>query len=155
MARLKKVLVCGVFDLLHLGHLWFFTQAKRHGNHLTVLVARDANVLKAKGKKPFFKEKERLQLLSALKIVDKAILGHPTSLYKGVLKARPDVVVLGYDQAKSAGKLLGLRGSRFSEKQIEKKLSENGLKVKVVRLRRGWMPKRFKSSNIKSTLKMK
>lgn len=163
MVRLKKVLVCGVFDLLHLGHLRFFKQARHFGNHLTVLVARDSNVLKAKGRKPFFRERERLRLLSSLKAVDRVVLGDARSLYKGVLKAKPDVLVLGYDQLESAGKLLGLagkskaggRGKKFSETEIEETLARRGLRVKVVRLRGGLLPARFKSSKIKARLKLK
>lgn len=150
----KKVLVCGVFDLLHLGHLWFFTQAKRHGRHLTVLVARDSTVLKAKKRLPFFKERERMRLLSSLKIVDRVVLGDKKSMYQGVLNANPDVLVLGYDQVKSAGKLLGISNAS-SAKEIERKFLEKGLRLKVVRLEKGWMPERFKSTKVKVYLKVR
>ncbi|MEM4255541.1 MAG: adenylyltransferase/cytidyltransferase family protein [Candidatus Norongarragalinales archaeon] len=151
---MRKVLVCGVFDLLHLGHLWFFRQARRFGTHLTVLVARDSTVRKAKKRLPFFKEKERMELLSSLRIVDRVVLGDKNSLYSGVISAKPDVLVLGYDQLKSAGKLLGL-SSVSSEKEIEKRFAEKGLKLRVVRLSKSWMPERFKSKNVKKYLKVK
>lgn len=150
----KKVLVCGVFDLLHLGHLHFFKEAKRYGDHLTVLVARDSTVRKSKKRSPFFREKERMQLLSSLNVVDSVVLGDKKSLYKGLLKVKPDVLVLGYDQLQSAGKLLGLSNAS-SAKEIEKTFLQKGLKVKVVRLKRGWMPERFKSKKVKLYLKVK
>ena len=152
---MTRVLVCGVFDLLHLGHLNFFRQAKRHGTELVVLVARDSIVLKSKGKKPFFLENERKELLSSLKIVDKVVLGDSKSLYNGVLNVRPDVLVLGYDQFASAGRLLGFGANKVSEKGIERKFAEKGLKLKVVKIKRGWMPERFKSSKIKLHLRIK
>ncbi len=150
----KKVLVCGVFDLLHLGHLHFFKQAKRFGNHLTVLVARDSTVRKAKKQPAFFRERERMELISSLRMVDRVVLGDKKSLYNGVLKAKPDVLVLGYDQLKSAGKLLGL-SSVSSTREIEKRFAKKGLKLRVVRLKKGWMPERFKSRKVKVYLKVK
>jgi len=151
---MRKVLVCGVFDLLHLGHLWFFKQAKRFGNHLTVLVARDSTVRRAKKHPAFFKEKERMQLLSSLKIVDRVVLGDTKSMYRGVLNVRPDVLVLGYDQLKVAGRLLGVSNAA-SPREIERKFAEKGLKLRVVRLKKGWMPERFKSKKVKAYLKVK
>lgn len=154
LVELRRVLVCGVFDLLHLGHLWFFKQAKRFGNHLTVLVARDSTVRKAKKRSAFFKERERMQLLSSLKVVDRVVLGDRKSLYSGVMKVKPDVLVLGYDQLKSAGKLLGL-SAVASAREIEKRFAEKGLRLSVVILRKGWMPERFKSKNVRTYLKVK
>ena len=151
---MRKVLVCGVFDLLHLGHLWFFKQAKRYGGHLTVLVARDSTVRKAKKRLPFFKERERMQLLSSLRIVDDVVLGDGKSMYRGVLNAKPDVLVLGYDQLLIAGRLLGVSHAA-SAREIEKRFAEKGLRLRVVRLRKGWMPERFKSTKVKAYLKVK
>ena len=151
---MRRVLVCGVFDLLHLGHLWFFKQAKRYGSHLTVLVARDSTVLKAKKRLPFFKERERMKLLSSLKIVDRVVLGDMKSMFKGVAQAKPDVLVLGYDQVKSAGRLLGLSNAS-TPREIEKRFAQKGLRLRVVRLRKGWMPERFKSTKVKTYLNVK
>jgi FAD synthetase len=150
----RKVLVCGVFDLLHLGHLHFFSQAKKFGNHLTVLVARDSTVKKVKPQPPFFKERERMELLSSLKIVDRVVLGSKKSLFEGVRKVKPDVLVLGFDQLESAGKLLGISHAA-SEKEIEKTFLKKGLNLKVIRLNKGWMPTRFKSRKVKEHLKVK
>ena len=152
--RKTKVLVCGVFDLLHLGHLLFFSQAKKFGSHLTVLVARDSTVKRAKRHDPFFKENERKELLSSLKIVDNVVLGSKKSLFEGVRKAKPDVLVLGFDQLESAGKLLGISHAA-SEKEIERKFLQKGLKIKVIRLKKGWMPERFKSRKVKEHLNVK
>jgi len=151
---MRKVLVCGVFDLLHLGHLHFFSQAKKFGNHLTVLVARDSTVRKVKRSPPFFKERERMALLSSLKIVDKVVLGSTKNFFEGVKKAKPDVLVLGYDQLDSVARMLGV-SKVISAKDLEKTFARKGLKIKIVRLSKGWMPGRFKSSKVKVHLRVK
>ena len=44
----KKVMVFGTFDIFHKGHENFLKQAKKLGDCLTVVVARDETVLKFK-----------------------------------------------------------------------------------------------------------
>ncbi len=88
----------GAFDGLHPGHLDFFKQAKRLGDYLIVSVATDNNVEKIKGKKPLFTEEERLELISNLKIADKAVLGSKHDFYIQIKQLKPDIVCLGYDQ---------------------------------------------------------
>ena len=74
--RMRKIIVVGTFDILHLGHLWLLNKAKEYGDWLTVVVARDETVRLIKGKKPVFPEEERLELLKNLKMVDEAVLGY-------------------------------------------------------------------------------
>ncbi len=135
---MRKVLVFGAFDFLHLGHLYFFRQARRFGDVLVVVVARDGNVLKAKRTPAFFEEKERLELVSALKIVDKAVLGSEKDFYAVIAKEKPSVVVLGYDQC-------------ADEKTLRKKIDSFGLeKTRIVRLEKAFEPARHKSSKLKA-----
>jgi FAD synthetase len=100
------VLATGAFDLLHPGHLKFLEASKRQGgakSKLIVIVARDATVRLRKGRSPILSEQERLQLVSALKIVDKAMLGHPKLDLLGILReVKPDIVGVGYDQKEIA-----------------------------------------------------
>ena len=145
---LKRVLVCGVFDILHPGHLDFFQKARKHGSHLTVLIARNPNVHKAKGRRPYFNERERAQMVGGLRIVDKVVFGHPRDLVQGVLNVRPDVLVFGYDQRKSAGRLLGLK-ENASQQEIEDLFEERGLTLNVVLLQRGLRTLKYKSSKIR------
>ena len=46
----KRVLVFGTFDLLHQGHRYFLTQARRFGDTLIAVVARDEFVEERKGR---------------------------------------------------------------------------------------------------------
>ena len=149
--RGKKVLVCGVFDFLHAGHLDFFSQAKAFGKKLVVLIARDSNVAKAKGRKPFFSERERAQMVGALSIVDEVVLGDARDFVRGVLKAKTGVLILGYDQRKSALPMLGLKASA-SAREIKGFFKMKGLKLKVIVLKKGFKPRLFKSSKIRARL---
>jgi FAD synthetase len=92
----KRVMAAGVFDLLHLGHVHYLTEAKKFGDELVVVVATDVMVAKRKHQ-PIIPQDQRLALVAALKPVDLAILGSPLDQYATVTAVRPDVIALGYD----------------------------------------------------------
>lgn len=89
---MRTVLANGVFDVLHIGHLYHLEAARKFGDQLIVAVTSDAFVNKGPGR-PVFKERERVQMLRALRCVNHAVIVS-TSIY--ALKAiRPDVFVKG------------------------------------------------------------
>lgn len=96
------MLATGVFDLLHIGHLRFLEESRKKGgpgSKLVVVVARDKTVLQRKGKGPVVPEDQRRELVAALRVVDRAILGREEIDLLGVLKeVKPDIVCVGYDQ---------------------------------------------------------
>ena len=110
----------GVFDILHLGHLHYLEESKKLGDELFVVIARDETVRKLKHE-PITNESIRLELVSALKPVDKAILGHEKDMYKIVEELKPDIITLGFDQV-------------HDEQMIINELSKRGLVAKVHRL---------------------
>lgn len=66
----KKVVLChGVFDLLHIGHIRHFEQAKAQGDVLVVTVTPDRFVNKGPGR-PAFPEDLRVEAIAGLKCVD-------------------------------------------------------------------------------------
>lgn len=70
-----KVLTVGVYDLMHIGHIKLFEKAKALGEHLTVAVQTDENVVKYKPEaKIFYHQEEREYLVNAIKYVDEVIL---------------------------------------------------------------------------------
>lgn len=91
---MKTVMAQGVFDLLHPGHLHYLNSSKEHGDKLVVVIARDSRI----EKDLHFTENERKEMIDALEIVDKALLGSEESIYDTVKRVRPDVITLGYDQ---------------------------------------------------------
>lgn len=100
----KRVMAAGVFDLLHLGHVHYLTEARKFGDELIVVVATDVMVAKRKHQ-PIIPQEQRLALVAALKPVDAAILGSPIDQYATVAAIRPDVIALGYDDYHIADEL--------------------------------------------------
>ena len=134
---MRKVLVFGTFDGLHSGHLNLFRHAKKHGNYLVVVVARDATVNKIKNNLPLKNEKKRLREIRKCKLVNKAVLGHKNNPYWIIKEINPDVICLGYDQ------------KVFTE-NLSKELEKIGLKIKIYRMK-PYKPERFHSVIISKT----
>lgn len=71
----NKVLVGGVFDILHFGHIHFLKEAKALGNYLIVIIESDQRVKKLKGStRPFHNQDQRKEILESLKFVDEVII---------------------------------------------------------------------------------
>jgi len=69
------VVVTGVFDLLHVGHLRFLQAARELGSRLVVGVESDERVRRWKGSdRPIQTQEDRCELLSALRVVDDVFL---------------------------------------------------------------------------------
>lgn len=117
---MTKVMATGVFDILHSGHLRYLQEAKLLGDELIVVVATDATVRREKHE-PITPENMRLELVQALKPVDRALLGKEGDMFEIVKEVSPDIIVLGYDQA-------------FDQEKLEKELAKRGLNTRVVRL---------------------
>ena len=97
-AKFSVVLTGGVFDVLHIGHALTLQEARKLGNILIVIVARDATVEKIKGKKPLHEAEYRRAMVSELKPVDLAIVGAEDKLAT-FARVSPDIVAFGYDQS--------------------------------------------------------
>ena len=73
MSKPKAIIVSGYFNPLHKGHLELFEKAKASGDALWVIVNSDLQ-RELKGSKEFMQEDERLIIVSAIGIIDKAII---------------------------------------------------------------------------------
>lgn len=83
----------GCFDLLHLGHLNSFAEAKTHCDILVVGINTDASVKRNKGNsRPFQDEKTRSNLVAAIEYVDFVVLFDEDSALQTVEKIKPDVI---------------------------------------------------------------
>ncbi len=99
MTRRKKVMIFGVFDGIHDGHKEFLKQAKKLGDYLIAVVARDHVVEHLKGELPKINLAERFQHLRETDNVDAVIVGDSELRKWDVLDIhRPQIVALGYDQ---------------------------------------------------------
>jgi rfaE bifunctional protein nucleotidyltransferase chain/domain len=95
----KIVLTGGCFDILHIGHVRFLSEAKRMGDYLVVLLESDKRVKKLKGKnRPVFIQKERAEMLSALESVDLIValpmMENDSDYLDLVMKIKPDVIAV-------------------------------------------------------------
>ena len=119
---LKVVLVGGVFDLIHPGHIHTLKAAKEEGDVLVVVVARQSTAQKIKkDRKIYHDEGLRKELVSSLNFVDLVLIGREGTLYDTVEYVKPNVIALGYDQA-------------HSEKDVAENCKKRNLNVHVIRL---------------------
>ena len=114
-----RVLATGTFDILHPGHLLYLSKARALGDEHFVIVARDS-MIKHKPK-PIVPEKQRLTMVQALCMVDAAMLGSETDMFLPLREIKPDIIALGKNQF-------------FNENELETKLVDRGIKVKVMRV---------------------
>ena len=73
MSKLKAIIVSGYFNPIHKGHLELFEKAKACGDELWVIVNNDIQ-RELKGSKVFMEQDERLIIVSAIGIVNKALI---------------------------------------------------------------------------------
>ena len=103
-----RVYVFGSFDGIHLGHRSFLRQARMYGDHLTVVIARDRNVERIKGRRPERPEEVRRAAVERLHLADRVVLGDAQDPYGSLRTESIDIICLGYDQAPSDAKLHAL-----------------------------------------------
>ena len=129
---MQKVMCAGTFDIIHPGHLYFLSEAKKYGDRLIVVVARDETSEKMKGKKPAHNEKIRLEQVRGLEIVNEAVLGNKGNIFQIVEEIKPDVICLGYDQ-------------KVLKQDLEDELKKRNIKSDVVKIG-SYLPHLYKSS---------
>jgi|SRR3989344_1778721 len=129
---MRTVICFGTFDVLHLGHLNYFQQAKKYGDYLIAVIARDKKVKK----KIIFSEEERLKLIKHLRVIDEAVLGDEQDFLKIIEKKKPAVICLGYDH-------------QIEIKELKEKLNQRGLNPEIKRMK-SYQQSKYKSSLIKN-----
>lgn len=102
IARLKKegkkiVFTNGCFDLIHIGHVRYLTEAKKLGDILVIGLNSDSSVSRIKPGRPINPENERAEVLSALCMVDYVTLFNKDTPYELIKEVQPDVLVKGAD----------------------------------------------------------
>lgn len=97
---MKKIVVNGTFDILHLGHIRMLEYAKSFPNSFVyVLIDSDRRVKELKGpERPINSEYERAVFLSALKSVDKVDIFDSSQELDNLIKDYdPDIMIKGSD----------------------------------------------------------
>ena len=119
---MTKILTFGVFDYFHIGHLRLFKQCKEYADFLIVAVQNGEYILKYKPEaKILYTTEQRVEILSALKIVDEVVV-YDTVSPETLKTIDFDILALGEDHI----------GERFTV--VENWCVENG--KKIVRLKR-------------------
>lgn len=91
----------GCFDLLHIGHIRYLSEAKRSADVLIVAINSDSSVRKIKGEsRPITPQEERAEILSALSCVDYVTIFEETDPLRSISLIKPDLLVKGGDYRK-------------------------------------------------------
>lgn len=92
------VLANGCFDLLHVGHVRYLSEAKALGDVLVVGINSDRQVAKLKGRgRPAVPAEERAELIASLRFVDAVTIFDEPTVTELILAIRPDVHTKGTD----------------------------------------------------------
>lgn len=94
----KIVFTNGCFDLLHVGHVRYLSEAKKLGDFLVVGVNSDESVKRLKGPtRPIQNQSDRAEILKSLKSVDETVIFSEDTPEELIQKIRPDILVKGGD----------------------------------------------------------
>ena|ERR1700739_1123822 len=134
---MTRIMVFGTFDMVHAGHEDLFRQARALAPdpYLIASIATDKNVARIKGAAPRRSQDARRDLVASDPLVDEAVLGDESGYLDHILRVRPAIIALGYDQT----------GEYVDDLQSD--LTKAGLGAKVMRLR-AFEPERFKTSKL-------
>ena len=103
----RKIVHChGVFDLLHLGHVRHFKEARSLGDVLVVTLTADAFVNKGPGR-PVFNEIQRAEMLASLEYIDYVAINHAPDAENVIHAVQPDLYIKGTDYANAEEDVTG------------------------------------------------
>lgn len=124
--RKKIVFTNGCFDILHLGHINYLSEAADLGDILIVAVNSDRSVKALKGEaRPINNQYARAKLLASLFFIDSIIIFDEDTPEDIIRVLNPDVLVKGGDY-----KIAEIAGSDF--------VLKNGGEVKIIPITEGY-----------------
>ncbi len=101
MSDIKRVFVSGCYDILHAGHVAFFTEARALGDHLTVSFASKDVLWHHKSRKSSLPDEHKQALIAGMKVVDEVVIGHDIGIgldfETEFRRVRPDVLAVTSD----------------------------------------------------------
>ena len=116
----------GCFDLLHKGHIYSISEAKKKCDYLIVGLNSDISVIKLKGSnRPIDDQSNRILKLSKLDDVDAIIIFHDDNPLKLIKDINPDILFKGADYKNKE-----IIGSEF--------IINNGGKVELIDILNGY-----------------
>ena len=104
---LKVVLCNGMFDLVHLGHIRYFNQAKKKGDKLIVTFTSDEFSRKGPDR-PIFSQDLRAENLAALEIVDHVAMCPFPSALEAINLIKPNFYAKGKEYEIDSDDITGM-----------------------------------------------
>lgn len=98
---MRKVLISGGWDLMHVNHIKTLRAAKAMGDFLVVNVLSDERMKAKKGpNRPITPLAERMEIMRELRCVDQVICipGDQYPLFKAIDYVQPDIVCINIDE---------------------------------------------------------
>lgn len=94
----KIVFTNGCFDIIHSGHIYYLSEAKKLGDLLIIGLNSDDSVRRLKGnERPINNETDRALVLDSLKFVDYVTIFDEDTPYDLINLIKPDFLVKGGD----------------------------------------------------------
>lgn len=94
----KIVFTNGCFDIIHSGHIYYLSEAKKLGDILIIGLNNDDSVRRLKGsERPINTETDRALVLDSLKFVDYVTIFDEDTPYDLINLLKPDFLVKGGD----------------------------------------------------------
>ena len=124
--KLTTVAVSGYFDPIHVGHLEYLQLAKKLGDKLIVIINNNFQAKLKKGS-TFMDEKDRMEIVAALRCVDEVFLSidEDKSVCKSLEYIKPDIFANGGDRS-----LQEIPETAVMEKYNIKMVDGLGLKIR-------------------------
>lgn len=95
---MKRIITFGTYDVFHVGHLRLLERARALGDRLIVGVSSDELNRRKKDRYPVFTERERMDIVAALRCVDEVFLEESLELKREyLLRYRADILTMGDD----------------------------------------------------------
>ena len=99
----KIVFTNGCFDIIHVGHVRYLTEARSRGGMLIVGMNSDASVRSIKGdKRPIVRQSARAEVLAGLACVDHIVIFDEPDPLRLIQTLKPDILIKGEDWEEDA-----------------------------------------------------
>ena len=89
-------MVHGVFDIVHIGHIKYFQEARSLVDYLIVSVTSDKYIKKGPGK-PIFDINKRCEVLKSIKYIDEVIISDFETAKEIINIVKPNIYIKGND----------------------------------------------------------
>lgn len=97
LKKYKKGFICGFFDILHDGHIQILKWAKDNCDELIVAVGTDEFMAQRKHRKPVLTYKQRIEVVSAVRYVDRVVAERDLDKLSAQKEYQFDVMFAGAD----------------------------------------------------------